>query len=249
MNHRPTVFIVDPDAGIRKAVHNLASSMDLDCEEYVSGQEFLKNHDPLRPGCVVLEIRVPGVNGLQIQQTLVELGSPLPILFLTTQPSVSIAIHAMRSGAMHFFEKPFREHDLWTALQEAVQLNQLRLVKAERRKATEELLANLTVKEVSVLEMLGEGKTKRLMALELGVSVRTIEHYRTQLMRKLKTNSLAGILRTAVFVKENYGAINGHHPQPDHHRAGANNGNGHHGVPPANNHHHSYSQSDIVLPR
>jgi two-component system response regulator TtrR len=210
MSTQPTVFVVDPDGPTRDAVRNLVSSMELQCEAYDSGQEFLDRFDPSRPGCVVLEVRVPGIDGLQIQKALIERGAALPVVFLSARASVSIAVHAMRAGALHFFEKPFRDYDLWTAVQEAVQLDQERRSARLRQEEVEERLGVLTEKEHAVLEMISEGKTKKTMALELGVSVRTIEHHRTQLARKLQVHSLSGLLHFAMTLKNGNGK--GHAP-------------------------------------
>ena len=142
---------------------------------------------------------LPGINGLQIQQRLVEQGVTLPVLFLSEGPSVSIAVHTIRAQErMHFFEKPFRENDLWTAIQEAIQIDQEHREARLVQQQLDERIGSLTEKEVAVLEMIAAGRTKRAMALELGVSVRTIEHHRTQLMRKLDTATPAGLLRFAM---------------------------------------------------
>ena len=197
MNTETTVFVVDPDEPSRAAVREVATTMGLQCEEYASGQEFLDTLDPSQAGCAVLEIKVPGVTGLQIQEMLTTREATLPVIFVSARPSVSIAVHAMRAGALHFFEKPFREHDLWSAIQEAVQLDQRRRETKLREEQQLERLGALNEKECAVIEMIARGLTKRAMAEELGVSVRTIEYYRTQLMRKLKINSVAGIVYVA----------------------------------------------------
>jgi len=111
----------------------------------------------------------------------------------------------MRAGALHFFEKPFRDYDLWTALQEAVELDHQRRLARLRQEEVEERLGVLTEKEYAVLEMICDGKTKKVMAAELGVSVRTVEHHRTQLARKLQVNSLAGLLHFAMSLKNGNG--------------------------------------------
>ena len=141
-----------------------------------------------------MEIRVPGINGLQIQETLAKREVTLPVIFLCASASVSMAVHAMRAGALHFFEKPFREHDLWSAIQEAVELDERRRAIRLRQEDAKQRLVTLTEKERKVLEMIVQGKTKRAMAGELSVSIRTIEHHRTQVMRKLRTNSATGLL-------------------------------------------------------
>jgi two-component system, LuxR family, response regulator FixJ len=206
MNRQPTVFLVDPDGLTRDAVKKLTNQMDLRCEAFGSGQEFLDALDPDQPGCVVLEIKVPGINGLQIQQRLREAGVMFPVIFISAGPSVSIAVHAMRAGALHFLEKPVRENDLWNAVQEAVQLDQRRRQAQLQQQEVEERVGTLTEKEQAVLEMIAEGLAKHSIAIELGVSVRTIEHHRTQLMRKLQTSSLTGLMQFALSRK------NGHSP-------------------------------------
>lgn len=204
VSRQPTVFLIDPDAAARDAITKLASLMNLHCEAFVSAEEFFAAFDPTRPCCVVMEIKVPGMNGLQIQKRLRESGTTMPIIFISSGPSVSIAVHAMRSGALHFLEKPLRENDLWNAIQEALQLDQNRRQAQRQREAIEARAETLTEKEHTVLEMIAEGLAKRAIASELGVSVRTVEHHRTQLMRKLQTNSLAGLLQFALSRKNDH---------------------------------------------
>ena len=157
MSRQPTVFLVDPDGPTRDAIKKLTSLMDLHCEAFVTGQEFLADFDQTHPGCVLMEIKVPGINGLQIQLRLRELGITLPVIFISSGPSVSIAVHAMRSGALHFLEKPVRENDLWNIIQEAMQLDdqrrQARLLQLE----VDERAGSLTEKEHAVLEMIADG--------------------------------------------------------------------------------------------
>jgi two-component system, LuxR family, response regulator FixJ len=202
MNTKSTIFVVEPDPAICESVKAIASLSELRCETYATGQEFLERFDGTRPGCLVLEIRIPGVNGLQIQQKLLDSGAVLPLIFLTAAASVSIAVHAMRMGAFHFLEKPFHEHDLWTAIQEAIQLDQQRREAASQKADIDSRIGVLSEKEIVVLQLLADCKNKQAMADELGVSVRTVEHHRTQLMRKLKTNSVAGLLHLALAMKQ-----------------------------------------------
>jgi FixJ family two-component response regulator len=202
MNIKPTIFVAEPDPAICQSVKAVASLLELGCESFSTGQEFLDAFDRCRAGCLVLEIRIPGVNGLQIQQKLAEMGAVLPLIFLTSAASVSIAVHAMRMGAFHFLEKPFHEHDLWSAIQEAIQLDHERRKAATLREAIDERIGMLSEKEIVVLQLLADCKNKQAMAEELGVSVRTVEHHRTQLMRKLKTNSVAGLLHLALAMRQ-----------------------------------------------
>ena len=116
MTTSPTVYVVDPDEAIRRSVANLAGIMNLRCEPFATGDDFLESLDPACPGCLVTEIRVPGTSGLQIQQALIQRGVTLPVIFLSNHACVAIAVHAMRAGAVQFFEKPFREDELWGAI-------------------------------------------------------------------------------------------------------------------------------------
>jgi FixJ family two-component response regulator len=201
MSTSPTVFVVDPDEATRASLHNLAGMMNLHCETYALGHDFLDAYDSSRSGCLILEIKVPGINGLQIQQILIKRRSTLPLIFHCAQSSVAIAVHAMRSGAFQFFEKPCRDDDLWRAVQEAIQLDDQRRQIRLREDEVEKSLATLTEKERFVLEMIAEGKTKLAMSSELGVSIRTVEYYRAQLVKKLRNSSQAGLLRLLIGAK------------------------------------------------
>jgi len=195
MRTKPTVFVVDSDAENRAAVRALVDQMDVRCEEYDSGQKFLESYDLSEPGCVVVEVRIPDVGGLQIQSRLAQQEATLPVIFLTAHADAPTAVRAMRSGALHFLEKPFREHELWEAIQEAIVWNQeLRQERIQREKR-QDLLARLTPKERQVLEKIVEGKPNRLISEELGVCVRTVELRRASLMGKLQVESLTELLQ------------------------------------------------------
>ena len=237
MNTLPTIFVAEPDAATCESIRKVAGVLELRCEAYATGQEFLDAFDTHRPGCLVLEIRIPGVNGLQIQQTLVEMGATLPMIFLTASASVSIAVHAMRMGAFHFLEKPFHEHDLLSAVQEAIQVDQERRKARSSQEAMDARISVLSEKECAVLELLTECKSKQAMAEEMGVSIRTIEHHRTQLMRKLKTNSIAGLLRFALTLKHASARLPGKSLLASHDGNGFGNGNGMFEFTPHNGHH------------
>lgn len=152
----------------------------------------------------MLEVRIPDVNGLEIQERLAAQGAVIPVVFLTTQTTVSIAVRAMRVGAVHFMEKPFREHELWDTVQEAILLDARRRRAAERCETLEGQLAQLTPKEQQVLEMIAEGKSKQVIASKAGISVRTVELRRSRLMKKL---GLSNLIELVVFALS---ACNGH---------------------------------------
>ena len=220
MNTLPTIFVVESDRATCESIRKIADVLELRCEVYATGWEFLDAFDPHRPGCMVLEISIPGVNGLEIQQRLVEMGATLPMIFLTASASVSVAIHAMRMGAFHFLEKPPREHDLWLAIHEAIQIDQERRKAKSIQEATDAQIGTLSEKEFVVLGMLADCKSKGAMARELGVSIRAIDCYRTRVMRKLKTDSIAGLMRFALTMKNSSPRLLGKALLPSRHGNG-----------------------------
>ena len=208
MNDEPTVFLIDGDAPTHDAVGDLVDTMNLPFEGYTSGQAFLEAYDPARSGCVVLEVRIPDVNGLEIQDRLAARGASIPLVFLAARAPVSIAVRALRGGAVHFLEKPFRAHELWDAIREAVLGDAKRRRAAAEREALDRRLAELAPEERQVLELIAAGKSKQAMAAEAGVSIRTIEVRRSRLMSKLATGSLVELVAFALT------ACNGHAGTP-----------------------------------
>lgn len=202
MKSEPTVFVIDADGHTRDAVRSLVYMMNLRCETHASGQGFLDGFSPSQPGCAVLEVRIPDINGLDIQSRLVARGAMMPLVFLASPSTVSIAVRAMRAGALHFLEKPFREHELWDAIQEAIALDRKRRAEHHHRQRLDGRLERLTAKERQILEMIALGKPKKLMAAELGVCVRTIELRRNDIMRKLDVTTATDLVRFAVLACE-----------------------------------------------
>lgn len=209
MKTKPTVIVVDPDSATRDSVSSLARMMNLECEAYASGTKFLEDYDPDTAGCLVLEIRIPDLNGVQIQERLSREGSLLPIIFLTGQATVSIAVRAMRSGALHVIEKPFREHELWDAIEEAVKLNERQRHLARGRRDLEERLARLSAEEQALLTLVAQGEPKKATAAELGVSVRTVELRRSRLMRKLGFEAPIELMQFALAASDEHFWENG----------------------------------------
>ena len=193
----PTVFAVDPDEASRKAIQEVVATMSLRCEEYSSGDEFLRAYDGSRPGCLVVDVKVPGVSGPAIQRHLAAQSAPLPIIFLSCNGTVSLAVHAMRAGAVHFIEKPFRHHDLWEVIHEAVELDRQRRGEREQREKLEAQIAALTADERRLLAMIVEGNPNRQVASAFGVCIRTVEIRRCKLMEKLDMESPTELLQFA----------------------------------------------------
>jgi FixJ family two-component response regulator len=194
----PTVFVVDGDPLAANSVAHLARTMNLGCECFTAGRAFLGQIDPARSGCVVLEVRVPDINGLEIQRQIATRGVALPVVFLSGHATVSIAVQAMRAGALHFLQKPAREHELWAALEEAVsrdaRVRQQRLREAQ----CQERMAILTAADWRLFKMLLAGHLNREIASEWGISTRAIELRRSKLMRKLGIRTTREMVRLVI---------------------------------------------------
>ena len=193
-----TVFIVDDDAVARDAVVGLVESMGMHAKAYANPQDFLREYDPAEPGCLILEVRMPGMSGLEMQQKLAQEPISPPIIFVTAFGDVSVAVAAMKGGAVDFLEKPFRSLELWESVHRAVELDDQRRRSTMSKADLVNRLDRLTPGERSVLERLVAGQSKQAIASELGLSIRTIEVRRSKLMRKLQASSLAELIRIAL---------------------------------------------------
>jgi FixJ family two-component response regulator len=195
---QPTVFVVGEDTATSDAIRGLAGLINLRCQTYSSGEDFLRAFDRTQCGCLVTELEIPGISGLQLQQRLAAEGVTLPVVFLTAHATLPIAVRAMRAGAFHFLEKPPHEQELWDVIQDAVTVDRERREAAQREEQVRKQLAVLTIKEERVLRMLGEGKPNRVIAKELDLSIRTIEVHRAALMKKLGVHTPEELVRFAV---------------------------------------------------
>ena len=191
----PTVFIVDDDPAIRSAMQALMDSVDVQHEIYSSGDEFLEQVGDQRPGCLVLDIRMPGLGGLELQEELISRGSTLPIIFITGHGDVPMAVEAMQKGAVDFIQKPFRDQDLLDRVREALTTDRERREKQAQRAEIEIRLARLTNREREVFDLVVTGKPNKVIAYELGVSQRTVEIHRARVMEKMQARSLADLVK------------------------------------------------------
>ncbi len=191
---KPTVFVVDDDAAVRDSLRLLLKSVGLPVEVFESAQDFLDADRDDRPGCLVLDIRMPGMSGLELQVKLNERHSILPIIFITGHGDVPMAVTAMKAGAADFIQKPFRDQDLIDRIHKALERdNERRAVRAETE-VIRERLALLTPRETEVMERVVKGQANKVIAMDLGVSQRTVELHRARVMRKLKMRSLAELV-------------------------------------------------------
>ena len=194
-NGEPTVFIVDDDDEVRDSLEDLVDSVGLKAEIFASAQEFLAAYDPLRAGCLVLDIRMPGMSGLELQEKLGEQQAVLPIIFITGHGDVPMAVEAMRRGAVDFIQKPFRDQDLLDRINSALAQGVGRREDMEEQRAIEERIHSLTRRERQVMEMVVEGKANKVIAIDLGLSQRTVEVHRANVMEKMRAKTLAGLVR------------------------------------------------------
>ena len=198
MNDSQTVFVVDVDEGVRDGLSLLLETVGQPCELYESGHEFLNAYDQDRRGCLVLDIRMPRMTGLDLQAKLIEMGSSLPIIFITGHGDIPMAVEAMRRGALDFIRKPFREHDLLERINEALNLDEDAHRKALDAKALAEKASSLSDREREVFERVAEGMMNKVIAADLGISERTVEVHRGQVMKKLGVRTLAQLVRAKI---------------------------------------------------
>ncbi len=194
MKPEPVIFVVDDDADVRRFLNGLISSVDLRVELYDSAHAFLEGHEPGTPGCLLLDIRMPGMSGLELQQELTIRKIDLPIVFLTGHGDVPIAVNAMKAGAYDFIEKPFNNELLLDVLQKAV-AEGLTAQKTRSEMAEIENRASLlTKRERQVMEMVVAGETNKGIARHLDISERTVENHRGKVMSKMQAQSLAQLV-------------------------------------------------------
>lgn len=191
----PAVFIVDDDPAIRLGMTALMRSVNLNHKIFQSADDFLEHYSKDRRGCLVLDIRMPGMGGLELQQKLNENGSTLPIIFITGHGDIPMAVEAMQKGAVDFIQKPFRDQELLDRIGEALETEQTRHAALENRASVLERLQTLTKRETEVMDLVVTGKLNKVVAYELGVSQRTVEIHRARVMEKMQAASLAHLVR------------------------------------------------------
>ena len=197
-----TVYIVDDDEAVRESLGLLLDSVDQVSAAFASANEFLAAYDEDMAGCIVLDIRMPGMNGMELQKRLNDMNSILPIIFVTGHGDVPMAVEAIQHGAVDFIQKPYREQDLLDKINKALQLDATERADLTEKKLIQERLETLTPRETEVMDMMIEGKANKVIAIDLGISQRTVEIHRSRVMEKMNTHSLAHLVRMALAVRE-----------------------------------------------
>jgi len=192
-----TLFIVEDDSAAAHALTSFARVMSLRTEVFESAETFLDAYDPSCPGCLVLDYKLPGQNGMQLYKKLIEMGSILPVIMISGHGTVEVAVDAMKSGALTFLQKPIRAAVFREAIQQAHSLDASRRRAAAETTEIEAKIAKLTAKEREVMHHVAQGKTNRQIAKELGLSSRGVEDRRARMMRKLDAVNLAEVIRIA----------------------------------------------------
>jgi FixJ family two-component response regulator len=197
MNYLPTVFIVDDDPAVRDSLRWLLESMRLNVATFGSAEDFLKFYTMHMVGCLILDVRMPGMSGLQLQQFLTKQKYSLPIIFITGHGDIPMAVRAMQAGAMYFLEKPFEDQVLLDYVHEALALDNDNQQSRIRLTMIQARIANLTEREREVMELVIDNHSNKEIASKLGVSIKTVEFHRSHMMDKMHATSLIELVNMA----------------------------------------------------
>lgn len=201
-NKEQCVYIIDDDDAVRDALSMLLESVDIAQQSFANGVEFLEAYDGSQRGCAVVDIRMPGMNGLELQKRLKDKNSLLPIIFITGHGDIPMAVEAIRNGAIDFMRKPIREQDLLDCIQEALDVEESTRKSNLRQQAQKKSLSTLTNREREVFDMVADGMANKVVAMDLNISERTVEVHRSQVMKKLGARSLAELVKIKIEVEK-----------------------------------------------
>ena len=193
-----TVYVVDDDEGVRDSLQWLLEGKDFRVRCYDSAETFLSRYDPREVACLIVDIRMGGMTGLELQDRLVERKSPLPIVFITGHGDVPMAVDTMKKGAMDFIQKPFQEDALVSLVERMLDQAKDAFTEHQHSASRDALLAKLTSREAQVLERIVAGRLNKQIADDLGISIKTVEAHRANIMEKLSANTVADLLKIAL---------------------------------------------------
>lgn len=199
-NNDSTVFIIDDDEALCNSLSWLLQSVGLLVETYNSAQKYLLAHDPSRYGCLLVDVRMPHLSGLQLQEKLNELKNPLPLIIMTGHGDIPIAVRAMKAGAIDFITKPFNDQILLEIIQKTIELDKKRsdISNIDKNTKIKERLATLTPREYEVLQMIISGKLNKQIAAELAIAISTVEIHRAHVMKKMQTKTFAALMKMCI---------------------------------------------------
>jgi len=194
---QPVVFVIDDDASVREAVEDLLRSVGLEVESFASTQEFVQSKRPDTPGCIVLDVRLPGPSGLEFQRTLIESNIRLPIIFISGHGDIPMSVRAMKSGAIEFLTKPLHEQGLLDAIQVAIERDRAQRQEAKVSAELQARFNSLTLREREVFTLVVTGRPNKQIAAQLELSEMTVKVHRSQITRKMRAKSLVDLVRMA----------------------------------------------------
>jgi len=190
----PTVFVIDDDQALCQSLRWLLESVGLQVETYNSGTSFLEKYDAERRGCLLIDIRMPGMSGLELQEQLISRHNLIPIIFITGHGDVPMAVRAMKAGAVDFITKPFNDQLLLELIQKAI-AQDLNRPDIHQQRQYAERMGQLTTRELEIMKLVVNGKLNKVIAHELGISIKTVELHRAHVMQKMQVKSLAELVK------------------------------------------------------
>ena len=195
---RGTVYVVDDDEAVRDSVQWLLEGQDFRVRSFESSEVFLARYDPREVACLIVDIRMDGMSGLELQDRLIERKSPLPIAFITGHGDVPLAVDTMKKGALDFIQKPFNEQQLVPLVERMLEQARANFAEHQQAASRDALLSKLTGREAQVLERIVAGRLNKQIADDLGISIKTVEAHRANIMEKLNANTVADLLKVAL---------------------------------------------------
>ena len=197
---KENLFIVDDDSAVRDSLCLLLKSVDINARAFSSGDEFLENYQADWEGCIILDIRMPGTSGMEVQKRLAERQCEMPIIFITGHGDIPMAVEALHMGAFDFIEKPFQDQDLLDRIQQALSFQHDRHDQVELKRRVRENFDGLTPREKEVMGAVVRGHANKVIAMDLELSQRTVEIHRARVMEKMRAHSLAELVRLAILL-------------------------------------------------
>ena len=192
------VYVVDDDEGVRDSLQWLLEGKDYRVRCFDSAENFLSRYDPKEVACLIVDIRMGGMSGLEFQEKLIEKNSPLPIVFITGHGDVPMAVDTMKKGAMDFIQKPFKEEELLPLVEQMLEKAKAQFAGHQQAASRDALMSKLTSREAQVLERIVAGRLNKQIADDLGISIKTVEAHRANIMEKLNANTVADLLKIAL---------------------------------------------------
>lgn len=192
---KPTIYVVDDDDGMRRALTGLMTTVGYDVLPFARPSEFLSKYDPDQPGCLVLDVRMPEMSGLEVQQQLNRAGSMVPVILITGHGDIPMAVQAMKDGAFDFLQKPFRDQELLDRINAAIKQDAENRTAVERHADLKRRAESLTPREREVMAFVVDGRANKVIAIDLGLSERTVEIHRANVMEKMAARSVAHLVK------------------------------------------------------